>query len=554
VWAGSDDKVFRINFDNGLPSGNPVTYTVKNDLPQRYIIESVNDTLFLFTLSKVSYYNRALDSFAEYKKEFTGYDAKVKFVFSQPEIPWIKTKDEWINISSAGSVDNNDKALLKIFVNLNSIFTDKDYIWVVSGDNMLFRIVRNKIPSIKPDVSLFIRSISDAKGFNFKLSDIVFGSGDNNVYFDIVAPGYLKQNSTQYQWILDNGEWSKWTYTNTINLFVKPGKYTLQVRAKDIWGNISEPKVVSFTIEAPFSQTTFFYIIILGALFIVIIGIVRFRERQLKKDKRILETRVKERTGKIEAQKQEITSSIEYASRIQMAMLPEDWHFRYSFSDYFIIFKPRDIVSGDLYWIGEDEKHIFFTVADCTGHGVPGAFMSTLGISTLDEIITNNTDLKANTVLNLLREKIKTSLHQTGKQGEATDGMDVAFCILHKDRKKLEFSGAYNSLLIVQDGELREFRADRMPIGIYYGEKKTFTNYEIKVQKGDTIYIFSDGFADQFGGPKGSKYMKYNLKRLLSEIYQRPMSEQKSILENEFEKWKGSSDQIDDVTILGVRI
>ena len=554
VWAGSDDKVFRINFDNGLPSGNPVTYTIKNDLPQRYIIESVNDTLFLFTLSQVSYYNRALDSFAEYKKEFTGYDAKVKFVFSQPEIPWIKTKDEWINISSAGSVDNNDKALLKIFVNLNSIFTDNNYIWVVSGDNMLFRIVRNKLPSIKPDVSLFIRSISDAKGFNFKLSDIVFGSGDNNVYFDIVAPGYLKQNSTQYQWILDNGEWSKWTYTNTINLFVKPGKYTLQVRAKDIWGNISEPKVVSFTIEAPFTQTTFFYIIILGALFIVIIGIVRFRERQLKKDKRILETRVKERTGKIEAQKQEITSSIEYASRIQMAMLPEDWHFRYSFSDYFIIFKPRDIVSGDLYWIGEDEKHIFFTVADCTGHGVPGAFMSTLGISTLDEIITNNTDLKANTVLNLLREKIKTSLHQTGKQGEATDGMDVAFCILHKDRKKLEFSGAYNSLLIVQDGELREFRADRMPIGIYYGEKETFTNYEIKVQKGDTIYIFSDGFADQFGGPKGSKYMKYNLKRLLSEIYQRPMSEQKSILENEFEKWKGSSDQIDDVTILGVRI
>ena len=554
VWAGSDDKVFRINLNNGVPSGNPVTYTVKNDLPQRFIIESVNDTVFLFTLSKVSYYNRTLDSFTEYKKALTGYDAKVKFVFSQPDIPWIKIKDEWINISSAGSIDNNDKALLKIFVNLNSIYTDKDYIWVVGGDNILFRIVRNKIPSIKPDVGLFIRSISDAKGFNFRLSDIVFGSGDNNVYFDIVAPGYIKQNSTQYQWILDNGEWSKWTYTNTINLFIKPGKYTLRVRAKDIWGNISEPKVVAFTIEASFTQTTFFYIIILGALFIVIIGIVRFRERQLKKEKRILETRVKERTRKIEAQKQEITSSIEYASRIQMAMLPEDWHFRYSFSDYFIIFKPRDIVSGDFYWIDEDEKHIFFTVADCTGHGVPGAFMSALGISTLDEIITNNTDLKANTVLNLLREKIKTSLHQTGKQGEATDGMDVAFCILHKDRKKLEFSGAYNSLLIFQDGELKEFRADRMPIGIYYGENETFTNYEIKVQKGDTIYIFSDGFADQFGGPKGSKYMKYNLKRLLSEIYQRPMAEQKSILENEFEKWKGSANQIDDVTILGVRI
>lgn len=245
---------------------------------------------------------------------------------------------------------------------------------------------------------------------------------------------------------------------------------------------------------------------------------------------------------------QEITSSIEYASRIQMAMLPEDHHFRNSFSDYFIIFNPRDIVSGDFYWIGEDEKHVFFTVADCTGHGVPGAFMSTLGISTLDEIITNNPDLKANAVLNLLREKIKMALHQTGKQGEANDGMDVAFCILHKDRKTLEFSGAYNSLFLFQKGEFKEYRADRMPIGIYYGEKESFTNYEIDVQKGDTIYIFSDGFADQFGGPKKTKYMKYNLKKLLSEIHYKPMAEQQTILKDEFEKWKGSSNQIDDVT------
>jgi serine phosphatase RsbU (regulator of sigma subunit) len=328
----------------------------------------------------------------------------------------------------------------------------------------------------------------------------------------------------------------------------------LQVRAKDIWGNVSDPKMVGFTIEAPFTQTQLFYMLILGVVSILIIGVVRFRERQLKKEKRILETRVQERTAKIEAQKQEITSSIEYASRIQMAMLPEDYHFRKSFSDYFIIFNPRDIVSGDFYWIGEDEKHIFFTVADCTGHGVPGAFMSSLGISTLDEIITNNSDLKANAVLNILREKIKTSLHQTGKQGEATDGMDVAFCILHKNRKTLEFSGAYNSLLLFQGGELREYRADRMPIGIYYGEKETFTNYVIDIQKGDTIYLFSDGFADQFGGPKGSKYMKYNLKNLLAEIYFKPMAEQRVILESEFAKWKGRASQIDDVTILGVRI
>jgi serine phosphatase RsbU (regulator of sigma subunit) len=556
IWAGGDDAAYKINFESGKSSGKPEIYKIKSDTPQRYTLEFVNDTIFLFTLSKVSYYNRDLDSFVEYKNGFTGNSTRLKFIFTQPEIPWVKTENEWKNIGSAGRIENNDKALLKLFDNLNSIYTDKENIWVVSGDNLLFRIKRNKLASIKPEVALFIRSISDAKGSYFSLSDISFKSDVNTVYFDPVAPGYLKQNSTQYQYFVDKvmTDWTKWEYNNKISLVIKPGKFTLRVRAKDIWGNISEPKLVKFTIEAPFTQTTFYYIIIFVTGIIVIIGIVGFRERQLKKDKRVLETRVKERTAQIEAQKQEITSSIEYASRIQMAMLSEEEHFRNSFSDYFIIFKPRDIVSGDFYWIGEDEKHVFFTVADCTGHGVPGAFMSTLGISSLDEIITHNTNLRANIVLNLLREKIKASLHQTGKLGETADGMDMAFCILNKNLKRLEFSGAYNSLIIFHDEEVNEYHADRMPIGIYYGEKESFTNYEIDVQKGDVIYIFTDGFADQFGGQKGTKYMKYNLKKLLSEIFDKPLNEQRAILEKEFEDWKGSADQIDDVTILGVRI
>jgi serine phosphatase RsbU (regulator of sigma subunit) len=225
-----------------------------------------------------------------------------------------------------------------------------------------------------------------------------------------------------------------------------------------------------------------------------------------------------------------------------------------AFSDHFVFYKPRDIVSGDFYWIGEDSNHIFFTVADCTGHGVPGAFMSTLGISTLNEIITNRSDLHAHTVLNLLRAKIKTSLHQTGKEGEAADGMDIAFCILHKNRKSLEFSGAYNPLFIFQGGEIKEYKADRMPIGIYVGEKESFTNFEINVNSGDIIYIFSDGFADQFGGPEGSKYKKASLKKFLHTIAHLPMEEQGILLEKEFERWRGKDEQIDDIAILGIRI
>ena len=391
---------------------------------------------------------------------------------------------------------------------------------------------------------------------SFILSNIVFESGDNNVYFDIVAPGYQKKNSVLYQYIVEGmmNDWSKWSSRSTINLMLPHGTYNLRVRAQDIWGNISEPRQLTFTIKTPFIQTTVFLILLILAALAVVVIIVRFRERHLQREKSILEVKVKERTAEIEAQKQEITSSIEYAGRIQVAMLPAKEVLRNAFSDHFIFFKPRDIVSGDFYWIGEDSNHVFFTVADCTGHGVPGAFMSTLGISTLNEIITNKTDLHANTVLNLLRAKIKTSLHQTGKLGEAADGMDIAFCILHKNRRSLEYSGAYNPLFIFQGGEMKEYKADRMPIGIYVGEKESFTNFEISVSTGDVIYIFSDGMSDQFGGPEGMKYKKSNLKKLLASISHRSMEEQRQIIEEEFEKWRGKGEQIDDVTILGLRI
>jgi serine phosphatase RsbU (regulator of sigma subunit) len=555
IWAGSDDMVFRINLKNGIVSGNPEEFALKSDLPQRYIIQYVNDTLFLFTMSKIKYFNPDLNTFTDYRKDL-GNVRNLKYVFSQPGVPWIKTEDEWVKLSGSADIPSNEKAILKIFNNPISINTDKNNLWIVNADNTIYRIVRNKISSVKPDNSLFIRSISNSRGMNFNLSDIVFGRGDNTIYFDLVAPGYLKENSTQYQYIVNKvmKQWSKWSYNNTISLMIIPGKYTLLVKAKDIWGNVSQAKAIPFTIKAPFTHTTLFYLIVICTVIFLVVNIMRFRERKLKKDKQILETKVQERTAKIEAQKQEITSSIEYASRIQRALLPEDAHFKNNFSDYFIIFNPLDIVSGDFYWVGENAKRFFFTVADCTGHGVPGAFMSTLGISTLEEIITNNENLKANTVLNLLREKVKTSLHQTGKEGEAADGMDVAFCTIHKNKKILEYSGAYNPLFIFQGGELKEYKADRMPIGIYYGEKESFTNYEINIQKGDTIYIFSDGFIDQFGGPKGSKYLKHNLKKLLTDIHQKPMSEQRKILEKEFSDWKGSGHQIDDVTILGVKI
>ena len=553
VWAGTDNGIYRIS------TGRKPEYRIyrqDNLYPERYNVDLVNDTLFVFSETGISYLDEQTDSLRIYDRISLGTGPVPEFVLSQQSVPWVKSGDEWLCLDATAMISKDDRSLLKIFDEILSVYTDDRNIWIINGKNQIFRISRNIFKPSRNSLDLYIKSISNEEGIFFRLSDIVFGRGDNTVYFEVIAPSYLKENSTQYQYIIDGvmNDWSKWTTSSTISLIMQPGTYKLRVRAKDLWGNITDVRSLEFTIKTPFVRTTLFYLIIGLLILLLIIVIARFRESKLQKDKQVLEEKVRERTAEIAAQKEEITSSIEYASRIQMAMLPVNEHFSQVFREFFIIFMPRDIVSGDFYWIGEDSSHIYFTVADCTGHGVPGAFMSTLGISTLNEIITNRRDLHANTILNMLRDKIKTSLHQTGKEGEAADGMDLAFCMLSRDRKKLEYAGAFNPLLVWQSGQLKEYKADRMPIGIFVQEKESFTNYEIRVKKGDIIYLFTDGFADQFGGPGGAKFKKSNLKKLISEICTLPMDEQKMKISEEFSKWKGNTAQIDDVTVIGIKI
>jgi serine phosphatase RsbU (regulator of sigma subunit) len=557
IWLGGDNSSYRVA-ENGNYSGiRYFNYTVKKDFPDRYYLDLINDTIFLFTESAIHFYNRVSDRFDAYKTNRFLSLSDTNYFLPLSNHNLIRLNDKWFSLESVQSIKEQELSLLKIFNDVISVGVESGDLWVIDGNNRLFGINRMRTSKINPSVIVLIKSISNDKGIGFDLKDVKFERGDNVINFNVVAPSYVKQNTTQYQYFINKimTEWSPWSvmthYDKTIS---RPGEYVLMVRAKDLWGNRSELKSVRFTIKPPFTKTLAFYLLTgFTALFLIII-IVRFRERQLHLKNRLLEEKVKERTAKIEAQKEEITASIEYASRIQMAMLPMEDHFKESFSDYFILFKPRDIVSGDFYWIGEDDSSIFFTVADCTGHGVPGAFMSTMGISTLNEIVANKHSLQANTVLNLLREKTKTSLHQTGKTGEAADGMDIAFCVLNKNRRTLQFSGAYNPMFIFQGGEFKEYRADRMPIGIHYGDERSFTNFVITVCRGDTVYIFSDGFTSQFGGPDGVKYKTSNLRKLLKEIYYRPMVEQRNILEIEFARWRGTEAQVDDITILGIRI
>ena len=253
-------------------------------------------------------------------------------------------------------------------------------------------------------------------------------------------------------------------------------------------------------------------------------------------------------------QKKQITDSIEYASRIQTAILPPGDYISKIVPDHFILYKPRDIVSGDFYWITHKDNKVVIAAVDCTGHGVPGAFMSMLGFAFLNEIVNKEIELKASSILNQLRDYVKASLHQTGKDDEAKDGMDIALCVIDLDNLKMQYSGAYNPLYLIRNQKLISLKADRMPIGIYLVEKESFTNHEMEIQKGDIIYIFTDGYIDQFGGLNARKFKLAPFKDLLISIKEKPMKEQKQILEQKFSDWRGSHEQIDDVLVMGIKI
>ncbi|MBP5504159.1 MAG: SpoIIE family protein phosphatase [Bacteroidales bacterium] len=258
----------------------------------------------------------------------------------------------------------------------------------------------------------------------------------------------------------------------------------------------------------------------------------------------------------IESKHYAVTSSIKYAQRIQLAVLPSEDILKNAFSDYFLFWRPRDIVSGDFYWHRRNGNVIAFTIADCTGHGVPGSFMSLLGITYLNDICANITpDILPSDVLNELRANIIVALSQHSDEHNPMDGMDMALCILNLDTNVLRFSGANNPLYLVRNGELTEYKPIKNPIG-KYPRMKDFETTEIHVEKGDYLYMFSDGFADQFNGVTKKKVTYGRLKELFLDINAKSSESeyQKTRLGEFIDQWSGSLAQMDDILIGGYRV
>jgi sigma-B regulation protein RsbU (phosphoserine phosphatase) len=285
---------------------------------------------------------------------------------------------------------------------------------------------------------------------------------------------------------------------------------------------------------------------------------LRSQNRKLVHDLReanqTLEQKVRERTQKIELQNREITCSIQYASRIQSALLYPDTDLKRLFQSYFILNRPKDIVSGDYYWMASKDELALVAVADCTGHGVPGAFMSILGVSLLNEIINKTLILRANEILNQLRGQVIKSLHQTGRNDETRDGMEMALCIIDFGKMKIQFAGAFRPLYLLRNGDILELNGDNMPIGIYEDEESSFTNKEIPFKKGDVIYLFTDGYLHQMGGDNRKTFKSQNFKKLLLDIHTFPLQKQRELLEEKLNVWQGDLEQVDDILVVGIKL
>ena len=288
----------------------------------------------------------------------------------------------------------------------------------------------------------------------------------------------------------------------------------------------------------------------------------------LAENERSLERKVTERTEEVVRQKSEIenkneelqilykqvTDSIHYAKRIQEAILPPNNIIEQILPNSFVLFKPKDIVSGDFYWIEKKNNLTYFAAVDCTGHGVPGAFMSLVGHNILKDIISNTNVIKPSEILDKLREGVINTLHVSNSGNQSKDGMDITLCCINFDTLELQFAAAYNPLCIVRNNELIIHNANKFPIGAFIGEKENFDNITIQLQKNDQLYIYSDGFADQFGGPRGKKFMVGNFRKLLTNISNNPKKEQMNILTNTLSEWQGDLEQVDDVLIIGLKV
>ncbi len=463
--------------------------------------------------------------------------------------------------------------------NDNAILLDRDHnIWfgTVSGITRYAPSLDNKtiwVPKVYiTDVQIAFKDVNWEKKQGGKKAwfnvpkELILPYDQNNLAFKFHANDFTASDNVLYKFILQgrDKDWSpprKKTEEEFSGL--EPGSYTLKVMAQSQDGEWSQPVSYSFTITPPWYKTTSFYVFVVLALILLVYAYIKWREKKLVHEKKILEDTVKERTHEVEVQKEhlaeknkEITDSITYAQGIQQAMLPPMSDICGAWKDLFIFFQPKDIVSGDFYWFQQINKDEFLIAcADCTGHGVPGGFMSMICSDRLHDAAKET--LEPALILKKTNNGVKTSLRQQiDFDGKSKDGMEICLLKVNTASRSVSYSGAHRSLWLV-DGETRqltEIKATKASIASFTEFNFEYDQTDLLLKKGDLLYASSDGFPDQFGGTDGKKYMSRNLKNLIVSNCDLPMAEQHLLFKNEINTWMGIYEQVDDLLVIGIRL
>jgi ligand-binding sensor domain-containing protein/serine phosphatase RsbU (regulator of sigma subunit) len=452
------------------------------------------------------------------------------------------------------------------------LFKDNEgNIWIASTHNVVkFNPAIDKSSKVAP--LLTINSMKLFGEFREMHPNLQLPHKKYDVEFKLAGISLRNPNNIKYKYQLKglSDSWHVLEGTDKINRTLGHGDFQLSVYASKNGGEWNEePVVFNFSIARPIWLSWYFWAIDGMILIASIYMFIRYRTYRLVRDKADLELIVSQRTEEIQEQKTEIersrdeiakyakdiTDSIKYAKRIQKAIFPAWKDVQKILPESFVFFQSKDLVSGDFYFAEKLGNKTIFCAVDCTGHGVPGGFMSIVANNLLNQAIKQEGFSKPSDILEYLNLGVTNTLHQTYEESSVKDGMDIALCCLDTNTNIMEYAGAYNPLYIFREKQLLEFKGNRFPVGTFVGEEiREFTNHEIQMQKGDMVYLFSDGFADQFGGPNGKKFMIRRFKEMLRKIHTKPVEDQQVLMDKQLKNWKGNLEQIDDIVVMGVRI
>lgn len=446
----------------------------------------------------------------------------------------------------------------------NAVFEDKNgEIWWGTNKNLVrYNPEKDIHNSIAPIINIETISIDDEIYTNH---DISLVSGEYKVKFEFLGLSFRKTNEVTYQYMLEghDRDWQDVTRNNeAFYSKIDPGHYTFRVVAFNSDGIRSAiPAEVTIHIEKPFWQQSWFIVITAISIVILMVVGLKIRDRRQQRIRRYLKKNLDNRTREVqmksielEKKNKDITASIHYAKKIQDATLPHLWKLKEFFNGSFIFYKPRDIISGDFYWYRVKDDKLIVSVADCTGHGVPGALLSMIGSTKMNDIVSNADVDGPDQIMRKLDEELRQVLQQSVQSSGPQDGMDVVICEIDLNTRYLRICSALGNVYLATGDEVLKFQGDRNSIGGHnFGKEKKFTLHEQQMNPGDTLYLASDGYQDQFGGPDGKKLKRSGFVQLLKTISKLPAEEQHNAVIKHFEKWKGDCEQVDDVLLLGLK-